>query len=150
MRNINIVAACISFLLVLIAVFFGASIHNANTNMHITYLNEMDNIHYFDVNRVPQLTRQATIFTLPLLIGILVLELIITVKGTVRQVKNIAIGLAIAMLIVIVFDVLIMSNAQAYDFSRWGYIWITMGVFSLAGNALCVFITGNKPVAKKV
>jgi len=143
----NIIIACVSFLLMLISVFFGVSIHNANANMHITYLNEMDNIHYYDVDLVPQLTRQAAIFTFPLILGILVMEIIVLFKSRVKQVKNIAIGLTGAVFVLFIIDILVLSNPQEHDFSAWGYFWIIAGLFCLAGNALSVFVKGNKTVA---
>lgn len=139
----NIIAASLSFLLVLISVYFGASIHNANTNMHITHLNEMDNIFHYDVALVPKLTQQAAIYTLPLVVAVLVLAISIMYKSTVNQVKSIAIGVAIAMVFVLIFEVLVLTNPAVYDFSKWGYVWIVMGVFSVVGNALSIFIKGN-------
>lgn len=148
MRGRNILSAALAFLMILISVFFGASIHNAGENIHITHLNEMDNIHYFDAELIPKLNFQAAMYTLPLIATILVVQGLIAMGSKVRQVRNIAIGLFIAALIVITFDILTLWDPEAYNFNRWGYVWITMGVFIVAGNGISVFVKGN--AGKKV
>lgn len=148
MRPKNIIGAVLGFLMTLIAAFFGASIHNSKTNVHISHLNELDHIHYFDPDLIPQLNAQAAIFTLPFVIGLLVLEIWIASKAKVKQVKNIAIGLSIAATIILTIAILTLIDPVSFDFSQWGYVWITMGIFIVSGNALSAFIRGNAP--KKV
>ncbi len=140
MRKEHVFAASFAFLMVIMAVYFGASIHNANTNQHITYLNEMDNIQYFDVDVIPRLNARAAIYTLPFIVFILLLEIYIIWKSKNRIVRNMAIGLLVTIVIILSFDIMILTDPPAYDFSRWGYIWITLGLFLIAGNVLSLFM----------
>ena len=148
MRPKNIIGAALGFLMTLIAAFFGASIHNSKTNVHIFHLNELDHINYFDPDLIPELNTQAAIFTLPFILGLLVIEFWIARKSTIKQVRNIAVGLFIAAVIILTIAILTLINPIYFDFSQWGYVWITMGIFIVAGNALSAFIRGNAP--KKV
>lgn len=136
----------ISFLMCLIAVYFGASIHNANANFHIDYLNEMDNLHYYDVSVVPKLTKLATIITLPFILSVLLLELYVVKNSSVRQVKNIARGLSLGWVILLGFDILIMLRPVDYEFGKWGYCWMTIGILTVGGNIISAFIIGNKKI----
>lgn len=146
MRTQNLLVASVSFLMCLIAVYFGASIHNANANFQIDYLNEMDNLHYYDVSIVPKLTKLATIITLPFILTILLLELYIVKKSTARQVKNIARGLSIGWLILLGINILVMLNPLDYEFGKWGYCWMTIGILTVGGNIISAFIIGNKKI----
>ncbi|MDC3352220.1 hypothetical protein OAV92_03135 [Crocinitomicaceae bacterium] len=145
MRSKNILCAVFGFLMTLIAAFFGASIHSSKTNVHISHLNELDHIHHFDPEIIPQLNAQAAMFTMPFVLALLFFELWIVFKSDIRQVKNIAIGLTVAALIILVVAILTLMNPVEFDFSQWGYVWITMGIFIVAGNALSIFIKGNAP-----
>lgn len=143
MRGKNILCAGLGFLVILISAYFGAAIHNSKTNVHITHLNEMDYIDYFDADLIPQLNHKAATFTMPLVLTILFFELFIAFKSKIRQIRNIAIGLSVAVLAILIMGIITMLNPHGYDFSRWGYVWITMGVFIVAGNILSVFVKGN-------
>lgn len=144
MRKSNVLCASLGFLVVLMAAYFGSAVYNAGANEHITHLNEFDNIHYYDAEEIPRLGFQAAMMTLPFVLIILVFEFIIAFKSTIRQVKNIAIGLAIASLFIAVMSLLFILYPYDYSFALWGYVWIAMGVFIVAGNAISIFIKGNK------
>lgn len=143
MRFKNILCACFAFLVILIAAYFGASIHGSKTNDIISYLNEFDNINYYDADLIPQLNFQAALLTAPFLFAILVFELLIVFKTPVRKVKNLAIGATLAVAAVIVVDILTINNPYDFDFSAWGYIWITMSAIILTANLVSVFVKGN-------
>ena len=146
MRREHIFAASFAFLMVIVAVYFGASIHNAYTNQHITYLNEMDNIQYFNVDVIPELNARAAAYTLPFIIFIILLEAYIIWKTKVRVARNIAIGLLVAVLIISSLDMLTLTDPTSYDFSKWGYVWITLGLFLIAGNVISAFLKPGKDV----
>lgn len=147
MRVKHVIIAALAFLLILIAAYFGASIHNSKTNDPIEYLNVLDNIHYYDADLIPTLNYRAALITIPITLIILVLEVIILFKTQLRIVKNIAIGLTLAVLIISTISWLTIFNPSKYDFSIWGYIWIAMGAIILVGNLLSIFI---RPTTKKV
>lgn len=146
MRPKHLTVAIISFLIILIAAYFGASIHNSKTNDLIDYLNQMDNINYYDVDLIPALNFRGAMITLPLLLIVLVIEIIIVRQAANRIVKNIAIGEIFAVLIIIVIAILTLVYPKEFDMSNWGYVWITMGVVLFAGNILSAFI--NSPTKK--
>ncbi|MFT5822275.1 MAG: hypothetical protein ACI8ZM_003531 [Crocinitomix sp.] len=143
MRKKNLVCAGLAFLVILIAAYFGATIHSSKTNDIISYLNEFEHINYYDAALIPQLNFQAALVSLPLILAILVFEIIIAFKTQIRQVKNLAFGASLAIIIVIVFDVLTLMNPFDFDFSQWGYVWITMGAIIVTANLVSVFVKGN-------
>lgn len=140
MRGKNILCASLAFLTILISAFFGASIYNSKSTELITHLDVMDNIHHFDPAIIPLLNFQAALYTLPLVLTVFVMEIIISLKAEIRQVKNIGRGLTFAAGIILTFAILTIMYPNQYDFSVWGYVWITMGIFITAGNVLSVFI----------
>lgn len=119
-----------------ISIYFGIRIYNANENIHLTELNEFDKVYYDDITLVPTITFLAAVITLPFILAIMVLQIIAVYKSTERVVKNIAIGLTGVGLIILVVDMLTISNPEGFDFSQWGFVWICMGLFIIAGNLL--------------
>lgn len=145
MRSKNLICAILGFLTLLIAAYFGASIYNAQATHLVDHLEEIENSRHYAVELVPLLNYQAAVFTLPFLIIIFFLEIYIRLKSKIRQVKNIALGLTLALSVVITVAILTLSNPTQYDFSQWGYVWLTISILVVAGNLISVFIKGNKP-----
>lgn len=143
MRSKNLICASFAFLIILLAAYFGASVHSAKANDVISYLNEFENIQYYDVEMVPLLNYRAALFTLPFLLAILFFELLISFKSKIRQVKNLAYGAITAVLAILVINILTLVNPFQYDISLWGYVWITMSAIILTANLISVFIKGN-------
>ena len=144
MRRLHLITAALAFLLCLISAYYGAAIHNANNNLHIQHLNEMDNIHFYGVKDVPFLTFKAAFGTMPFIVAILILEIIVAFRSNIRQVKNISVGLLVAMGITLCCAILLMTYPKEYDFSRWGFTWIIMGFFTVGGNMISIFIRPKK------
>ncbi len=145
MRSKNLICAILGFLTLLLAAYFGASIYNAQATHLINHLEEIENVQHYAVNLVPFLNYQAAVFTLPFLLIIFFLEIYIRLKSKIKQVKNIALGLIFALSGVIIIAILTLSNPTQYDFSQWGYVWLTISILVIAGNLISVFIKGNKP-----
>jgi len=143
MRKKNLIVALIAFVMCLIAVYFGASIYNANENALLEHLNERDNLNYYDVEAVPALSKIAAIITLPFILAIFVFQIIIVLKTNSLVVKNIARGIIIAMILLICVDVATISNPIYFDFSKWGFFWITFGLITVWGNLFSVFVKEN-------
>ena len=140
MKVPHLVSAGLSFLMILIAVFFGSNIYRANENRFITHLNEMDRISYYGIADIPALTQKAVVFTFPLILTIFILTTYILIKKPFRIVRNIAFGNMVISTIIIVLSLLVFNDPITFDFSLWGYVWITMGIILIAGNILSVFI----------
>lgn len=145
MRSKNLICAILGFLTLLIAAYFGASIYNAQATHLVDHLEEIENSRHYALELVPLLNYQAAVFTLPFLLIIFFLEIYIRLKSKIRQVKNIALGLTLALSVVITVAILTLSNPTQYDFSQWGYVWLTISILVVAGNLISVFIKGNKP-----
>ena len=143
MKKKNLIVAGIAFVLCLISVYFGASIYNANENALIEHLNEHDKLNYYDVEAVPALSRIAAIITLPFILAIFLFEIFISQKSKLRPVKNIARGMIIAMGFLICLAIATISNSVYFDFSHWGFFWITLGMIAVWGNMISVFVKGN-------
>lgn len=141
MKKYNLIIAALAFLVCALSAYFGVRVHNANENFLITDLNEFDKIYHDNIEMVPALNWRAATITLPFLLAIMVLEILVIRTAIVRQTKNIAIGLMIAVGIILVIDILTISAPKQFDFSKWGFVWICLGLFLLAGNALSYFIT---------
>jgi hypothetical protein len=139
-RKIFVAAAGLAFLMTLVSMYFGSSIYNANENVHLGYLNEMDKIYYYDIEKVPQLTKMAAIISLVFLIPILGLESYTLIKSPVKSTRKIAIALATVAVILIFIAILTISNPVNFDFSKWGFAWVFGGLFTIAGNVLSVFL----------
>ena len=143
MRSKNLMIAAFAFLVILIAAYFGATVHSSKANGLISHLNEFEHIEYYDVELVPKLSHLAALLTLPFLLAILFFELYIGFKSKIRQAKNLANGATIAVLAILVIDILTLINPYAYDVSLWGYVWITMSAIIFTANLVSVFIKGN-------
>ena len=139
----NLIVACVAFLMCLVSVYFGMSIYNASHYGPIQHLNEADKIFYYDEKFVPALTIRAAIVTSPFILTIIILSTIIVFQSNRRQVKNLAKGSLAAALIISVFDILTIANPIAYDFSKWGFAWIMLGMIIIWANLLAVFIKEN-------
>ncbi|MEZ4922228.1 MAG: hypothetical protein R2780_03575 [Crocinitomicaceae bacterium] len=140
MKKYHMIVAALAFLVCLLSAYFGVRIHNANENFLLTDLNEFDKIYHDDISLVPALNRLAAVVTLPFLLGIAILEILIIRSAKVRQVKNIAYGLSLAVLIILTVDLLTIFHPDYFDFSMWGFVWVCLGLFLLVGNALSYFL----------
>lgn len=144
MRKHHLVIAACTFLLCLISVYYGIRIYNANENHLLTELNEFDKLIYDDISDVPYLSFSAAMITLPILLIIFVFELIILFKVNQRKVKNITFGLMLFTLIILAFDLMILNQPDYFDFSKWGFIWICLGLIILAGNIFSYALRRNE------
>lgn len=142
-RKIFLLAAGFGFLMVLIAAYYGSSVQSAKMNDPIRYLNEMDHIHYYNAAAIPQLNYRAAITTLPIVILIVLAEIWILFKSPFRVTKNVAVGLIMACLFIVIVSFLTLTDPANYDFSLWGYVWMAMGLFIIAGNVMSVFVKKN-------
>lgn len=135
-----ILIAGLAFLMSLVSMYFGASIFNANDNFLIEHLNEMDKIHYYDVEDVPALSRLACIVTAPFILAILVLEIIGLRKTTITKSRRLLFTNLFFVLALIILSVLVLKNPYFFDFSQWGFAWIFSGLAIIVSAMLRIFI----------
>lgn len=122
------------------SVYFGTRIYGANENFLLTELNAFDKVYYDDIRLVPKLTWQAAVFTFPFVLGIVGLQAYVVIKTTIKKAKNIAIGMLISALIILVVAIITIINPVQFDFSQWGFVWICFGLIIIAGNVLSAVI----------
>jgi len=122
------------------SVYFGTRIYGANENFLVTELNAFDKIYYDDIKLVPKLTWQAAVFTFPFVLGIVGLQVFVLIKTSLKKAKNIAIGMLVSALIILVTAILTIINPVQFDFSQWGFVWICFGLIIIAGNSLSAVI----------
>lgn len=136
MHKKHLVLAGLAFLLCALSAYFGVRIYNANENFLLTELNVFDKIYHDDIKLVPQLSFMAALFTAPFIFAIFIIELWILKKTVHQKAKNIAIGLTVAIFVVMIFDLITLFNPRAFDFSKWGFVWICLGIIIMGGNLL--------------
>lgn len=139
-RKVFLIAAGLAFLMAMISMFFGSSIYNANENSLVEHLNEMDHLHYYDADMVPGLSRLAALVSLPFLLGILGVEIYILRKTPIASAKKIARAILIIALLLILLAGLTIRYHSFFDFSKWGFAWVFGGLFTIAGNAISIFL----------
>lgn len=139
-RKIFLVIAGFAFLMCLVSAYFGSSIYNANDNIHVQHLNDMDRLQYYDAEEVPALSRLAAIISVPFLLAIAVMEIYVSLKTHVAAAKRIAFALCFIAIAVLILAGLTIKNPQNFDFSHWGFAWIIAGFFTVVGNAVSIFL----------
>jgi len=139
-RKIFVISAGLAFLMALLSMYFGASIYNANANEHIQHLNEMDRISYYDADMVPGLSRLAALVSIPFLLGIIGIEIYVSLKTPVYPTRKIAVAIILVAIGLMTLAILTIIYHTSFDFSHWGFAWVFGGLFTVAGNALSVFL----------
>ena len=139
----NIYILSISVIICAISVYFGASIYNANNNFLISHLNEMDKIYYYDVNLVPALSKKAAIITSPFVLAILVISILALRQSKNIKAKRLLKTIMAAALIISVFISLTIANPVFFEFGKWGYVWVTMGLIMIWANLISLFLKEN-------
>lgn len=139
-KQFYISIAALAFLMSLIAMYFGASIFNANDNFLVEHLNDMDKIDYYDIEDVPALSRLACIVTAPFILAILVLEIIGLRKTTLLRSKRLSFAVLFFCTALVVLSLLILKNPYFFDFSHWGFAWIFSGLAIIVSSLVRVFV----------
>lgn len=140
MKNAHIVIIALAFITVLVSLYYGVSIQNAQDNFLITdlYLNE--GVTYFDVDYVPTLSYKAAIVTLMFLTVGFCLQAFVFYKTPFKRVKKLAIVGLLCYLIIFVFDFLTICNPHFFNFKTFGMIWVTLSLTTIFINFISAFI----------
>jgi len=140
MKKHHLALIGISFITIIVSMFFGMSIQNAQDNFLIDHLNIEEGINYFDVNEVPKLSFTASAVTLILILALLGIELYIIKKNQIKKVKYLAIGAIIFLSIILVFDLLTLNNPHYFNFKQFGMIWVILCLNVIFINVVSIFI----------
>lgn len=135
-KKYHLYIAALAFLMCIISAYFGIRVYDANQNHLITHLNEFDKIYHDDVKNVPAISRMAAMFTFVFLLAILIFQFLAFRKSTIKQVRNLCIGMLTGGLLLLIIDIMVFADPVAFDFSKWGYAWVFMGLVFIAGNIL--------------
>ncbi len=140
MRNYHIYIICLSIITLLISLYFGASIHNAQDNFLTEHLNEQDGFNFESVDDVPILTKKAALLTSFFLILSLGLQVFVFFKTPYKKSKRIALALMVPHLIILFYAFLLMTSPQNHNFGSYGMIWVTLSLLIVFGNIISIFI----------
>jgi len=130
----------IAFITIIVSLFFGMSIQNAQDNFLIDHLNIEDGINYFDVNEVPKLSFTAAIVSLIFLFSLLGLEIYIIKKSQHKKVKHLALGAIIFISIILIFAFLTIFNPHYFNFKSFGMIWVIFCLNVIFINLVSLFV----------
>lgn len=140
MKNQHLATIGISLITIIVSLFFGMSIQNAQDNFLIDHLNIEDGINYFDVNEIPKLSFSAAAITLIFIVALLGLEFYIIKKTTFKKIKKLAIGAIIFLSIILIFDLLTLNNPHYFNFKHFGLIWVILSLNVIFINVVSLFV----------
>jgi len=129
----------LSFITILIALYFGISIQNAGDNYLTSHLYELEGSTFFDPDEIPTLGFKAAIITLVFLLAGFSVQLYILIKTKFKQVKNFAIGALICYLIIFGFDFLFLISPKLHNFRDYGMIWVLLSLTTIFINGVSIF-----------
>ncbi len=140
MKNLHFGILLTSLITILVSLYFGITIQNAQDNFLIEHLNVSDGIVYSQVDEVPTLGFKAAIITLVFLIVGFSLQSYIYLKTPFKKVKNLAIGAIICFLIIFIFCFLTISFPHDYNFKNYGMIWVLLSLTTIFINGVSIFV----------
>jgi hypothetical protein len=140
MKKQHLALIGISLITIIVSLFFGMSIQNAQDNFLIDHLNLEDGINYFDVNEVPKLSFTASAISLIFIIALLGLEFYIIKKSTLKKIKSLAIGAIIFLFIIFIFALLTLNNPHYFNFKHFGLIWVILCLNVIFINVVSLFV----------
>lgn len=100
----------------------------------------MDKINYYSEEDVNALTRLAVIVDSFFLITIGGLEIYVSRKTPFKIVKKLALVITALCIVLLVLGIFTLNNPVFFDFSKWGFAWVFVGLATVAVNALSVFV----------
>ncbi len=140
MKKLHLILIGIAFIAIVVSLFFGMSIQNAQDNFLIDHLNIEEGIHYFDVNEVPKLSFTAAIISLFFLLSLLGLEFYILKKSPFIKIKQLAIGAIIFIAFILIFAFLTIFNPHYFNFKLYGMIWVIFYLNVIFINLVSLFV----------
>ncbi len=139
MKKQHLVIIGLAFITILISLFFGVSIQNAQDNFLIEHLNVEDGINYFSKDEVPKLSFTAAFVTaifVPVMLG---LELYVIIKTPYKLVKKMALACSLLLLVIISFIVMTLINPHYFNFKEFGMVWVLLSMSIIFINIISVF-----------
>ena len=138
--QIHIAISILCFITVILSLFFGMGIFNANENLHVTHLNEYDEFSYYNTDDIPVLTAKAVIITGCFLLITFALQIYSYFKTTLKQHKTIIIFLLGIYLILFFFSFFVMADLENRNFYHFGMIWVLLSIILIFANGILIFL----------
>jgi hypothetical protein len=140
MKNGHLTIIALSFLTILISLYYGMSIQNAQDNFLVEHLYLNEGVENFDLDYIPTLGYKAAIITLFFLIIGFTIQFFIFLKTPFKNVKKLAIGALICFIIIFIFDFLTIYFPHDYNFKNYGMIWILLSLTTIFINGVSLFV----------
>ncbi len=140
MKNGHLTIIALSFLVILISLYYGMSIQNAQDNFLVEHLYLDEGVENFDLDYIPTLGFKAAIITLVFLVIGFGVQVFILIKTPFKKVKNLAIGALICFIIIFIFDFLTISFPHDYNFKNYGMIWVLLSLSTIFINGISLFV----------
>ena len=140
MKNGHLTIIALSFLVILISLYYGMSIQNAQDNFLVEHLYLDEGVENFDLDYIPTLGFKAALITLIFLVIGFGVQVYILIKTPFKKIKNLAIGALICFIIIFIFDFLTISFPHDYNFKNYGMIWVLLSLSTIFINGISLFV----------
>ena len=140
MKNLHLGIISFAFITILVALYYGVSIQNAQDNFLTAHLYLDEGESFADLDEIPTLGFKAAIITTFFLVFGFTLELFVYFKTNFKRVKNLAIGALICYLIIFGFDILFLISPKLYNFRDYGMIWVLLSLTIIFINGVSIFV----------
>lgn len=140
MKNAHLGIMGLSFLTILISLYYGMSIQNAQDNYLVEHLYLNEGVEHFDLDYIPTLGFKAALVTLVFLVLGFGIQVFILIRTPFKKVKNLAIGALICFIIIFIFDFLTLSYPHDYNFKNYGMIWVLLSLSTIFINGVSLFV----------
>ena len=138
--QIHIVINILCFIVIILSLFFGMSIFNANENLHVTHLNSYDNYSFYDTEEIPVLTAKAVIISSIFLVIAFGFQIYSYLKATIKRNKNIILAMLFIYPILFFFSFFVMSDLDQRNFYDFGMIWVLLCLTLIFANTIIIFL----------
>ncbi|MDX1349636.1 MAG: hypothetical protein R3279_05280 [Putridiphycobacter sp.] len=138
--KVHIAINILCFITIIISLYFGMSIFNANDNQHITHLNNFDNYTYYDIKDITVLTAQAVIISSVFLLTAFGLQIYSYFISKTKRKKHITLGLLTIYLILFFFSIFVMVEIETRDFYHYGMVWVLLSLTIIFANSVLIFL----------
>ncbi len=139
MRNFYFGILILCLITMLVSLYYGTSIQDAQDNFLVEHLYEDEGIDNFDLDYIPTLSFKAAFVTLFFLLFAFILQFIILIRTTFKSVKYCSILALCFFSVIFIFDVLTLFCPHDYNFKNFGMIWVLLSLSIIFISMVGVF-----------
>ena len=140
MKNAHIGIMFVCFVTILVSLYYGVTIQNAQDNFLIEHLNIDEGQNYAALEEIPTLNFKAALVTLFFLSIGFGVQIYVYLKTPYSVVKKLAIGAFVCFISIFIFDFLTLSNPIDYNFKHYGMIWVLLSLSIVFINGVSIFM----------